>query len=117
MALVDLGPGDCFDGLDPVPAEGASATQVVRIPCGEPHDHEVFHAFEFGDDEQYSGEKETMQLAQESCRDAFVLGVGNADALDQISIWPTADSWAADDRTVLCAAFARDGDQLVGNIR
>ena len=60
---------------------------------------------------------ELIALAGTGCRDAFVGGVGNADALDQISIWPTMASWTEGDRTVLCAAFARDGDQLVGRIR
>lgn len=117
VALIEVGPGDCFNGLTTVTNARATAEVVTRVPCDQPHDHEVFHAFAYGDDERFPGIDVLVGLAESGCRDAFVGNVGNPDALDQVSIWPTSKSWAEGDRTVLCAAFARDGDQLVGSIR
>lgn len=116
-AATDLLPGDCFDGLAVDEGRRARVALVEVVPCSAPHDLEVFHAFTYGDDEAWPGEDEMVRLAEVGCGEAFATQLGERAALEQLAVWPTEASWAEGDRVVVCAAYAADGDALVGNLR
>jgi hypothetical protein len=117
LAADELGVGDCFD-------DGAATEEVVEIadvpavPCDEPHDNEVFHAFELEGDELPADAEIEARVDQE-CVPAFDLFVGTAyetSELDLFAIWPTAGSWDGGDREVLCAVYAMDQSKLEGTV-
>jgi hypothetical protein len=117
LAADELGVGDCFDD-EPSDEEVTEILDVPAVPCGEPHDNEVFHAFELRGDELPS-DAEIEGQVDEECLPAFDRFVGSSyedSELDLFAIWPTAASWAAGDREVLCAVFAIDLSKLEGTV-
>lgn len=114
--VVRLEPGECFDGPDLEEGSTDTARSVTTVPCAEPHLHEVYHAFEFSEDEPFPGDATIVELAEEGCAEAFATRLGDTAALEQLSLWPTEESWSEGDRRVLCAAFPSDGEPLVGRI-
>lgn len=105
VAETDIGGDDVFDSL-PV------------VPCSEPHQLEVYHAFDLADDD-YPGDSEVFEQAAEGCLVAFRGFVGvdfSQSVYDVTPIRPTAESWAEiDDREVLCALFEGDGVLRTGS--
>jgi hypothetical protein len=117
LAADELGVGDCFDD-EPTDGEVTEILDVPAVPCDEPHDNEVFHAFELDGDELPS-EAEIEERVDEECLPAFDRFVGTAyeeSELDLVSIWPTAGSWDDGDREVLCAVYALDLSKLEGTV-
>jgi hypothetical protein len=120
VAAEDLRVGDCFDD------DGGDATDdvteiadVAAIPCGDPHDNEVFHVFELEGDELPSDEA-IFELVGSECLPAFSAFVGSGyetSELDLFPIWPTEVAWKAGDRTVRCSLYAMDGSKLEGSAR
>jgi hypothetical protein len=117
LAADELGVGDCFDD-EPSDEEVTEILDVPAVPCGEPHDNEVFHAFELRGDELPS-DADIEELVDEECLPAFGRFVGTSyeeSELDLFAIWPTERAWAAGDREVLCAVFAMDLSKLEGTV-
>ena len=102
--------GDC------IAESGADADTVIDslpvVPCDEPHQLEVYHAFDLAEGD-YPGDAEVFEQAAEGCLAAFRGFVGldfSESVYDVNPIRPTAESWAQiDDREVLCALFEGDG--------
>jgi hypothetical protein len=123
-AIVDAGSidafhiqvGDCFDDSS---SYDEQVTSLPGVPCSDPHDNEAFAVFDvtfdsFPDEETMSG------LAYESCVDRFEPFVGidyESSVLEVVTLYPTAESWAQDDREVVCALYDMSETKLVGSVR
>lgn len=103
--------GDCM--VDP----GTGMIESVEaVPCSEPHDLEIYHAFNLvGTD--YPADMD-MQ-ADNGCYHAFEPFVGESyerSMYDYMIITPTPESWdELDDREVLCALTSYDGQATFGS--
>jgi hypothetical protein len=87
--------------------------QEELVPCEEPHDLEVFYAYEEeGDDYP---EIEQMNAG---CLEQFEDFVGTAYPVSVLDIWivaPDSKAWHLDaERTVSCSVYDMTGESLVG---
>lgn len=105
-SVLTLRVGDCLDSVD---LAGDSVSDVVTIPCDEPHDAEIFADLELPDG-RYPGIDEVRTAAEDFCLPALEEFVGIPlleSELDVYPLLPTVDSWTADDdRVILCIAVA-----------
>ena len=108
--------GDCFDD----PNYGAEEfTSLPGVPCTDPHDNEAFATFDVSYD-SYPTEDVLAADAQEACVSRFASYVGRdyeSSSLDVVTMYPTRESWAQNDREVVCAVYDMAGDKLVGSVR
>ncbi|MDI2099439.1 septum formation family protein [Ruicaihuangia caeni] len=98
--------GDCFNDTT-----SESIAHVPAVPCSESHDNEVFHIFDMEDGE-YPGDEAIMMAAFEQCVPPFEEFVGMSyeeSVLDVFPITPSGETWAADDREVVCAIWDTTG--------
>lgn len=114
--VFELSVGDCFDDTD-LAAEEVSDVPVVE--CSEPHDNEIYHAFDLADGD-YPGEEEVETKADDGCLAAFDAFVGTPyldSQLEYFAIYPTEQSWTeVDDREVLCAVYDMSLEKLTGTV-
>jgi len=94
--------GDCLP--DPSAATG-EVTEVAVVPCDEPHEGEVFFAYDI-EEEALPATAAMEAIVQEQCLGAnFESFVGmpyDESVLEVTWLEPTAESWAAGDREILC---------------
>lgn len=106
--------GDCLnDG-----SATGEVTTVPTVPCSEPHDSEVYAAFELGQS-SYPGEEIVQGKADAQCLTAFDQFVGEPyleSRLDFAYYYPTAESWASGDREILCVIYDPEGP-VTGSLR
>ena len=100
--------GDCINSSDLADDE---IDEITTVSCDEPHDLEVFHAFDLPEGD-FPGEEAMSEAAEEECVGAFEDYVG-LDYLDSelyiTIINPTEDTWdTADDREILCVLQGED---------
>ncbi|MGR4011014.1 septum formation family protein [Leucobacter sp. 1207-22] len=95
--------GDCTNDI-----ASTEADVLPVVPCAEPHDNEVYHAFDLEDGE-WPGEDAVMAAAEETCVAQFEQFVGvsyDASELDWWPMSPTQGSWEGlNDREVYCLAY------------
>ncbi len=107
--------GDCFQD----PESEREVGELEKVDCEEAHDNEVFAVFDL-DDGAFPGTTELQALAQAGCAERFEGYVGSPleeSDLEVFGIAPTEETWDdADDREVICAAFAPDEPPLEGTI-
>lgn len=116
--------GDCFDdegeedpGVDEdlyVEIQGVSG-----IPCSEPHDNEVFALVDMSFDE-FPGADAIADAGFSACLehfDSYVAAAYEDSALDVFTLHPTAESWAQDDREVVCVLYDLSLAKLNGSVR
>jgi hypothetical protein len=105
-SVLDLSVGDCIDSED---LAGDSVSDVVTVPCDEPHDAEIFAELELPEGD-YPGIDEVRAAAEDFCLPELEEFVGTPlleSDLDVYPLLPTADSWTADDdRLILCIVVA-----------
>ena len=106
--------GDCFRDQ-----EGGDVAGFAVVPCGEPHDNEVFHLFDVGG-ERYPGEESLRETAAERCEGRpFEDYVGSPVAASGYAVYqvvPSPDTWERnDDRTVVCVLYDPGGGTLRGS--
>ncbi len=105
-SVLNLEVGDCLDSADLV---GDSVSDVVTVPCDEPHDAEIFAELELPPGE-YPGLDAVRAEAEDFCLPKLEEFVGVSileSELDVYPLLPTPDSWEADDdRVILCIAAA-----------
>lgn len=114
--VFSLAVGDCFD--DPSESAG-EISDVAIVDCTEPHDNEVFHVIDVADG-TFPGDAALAEQAQAECLPAFEAYVGTTyeeSALDVFPITPTAGSWEAGDRQVVCALYDVDLAKLTGSMQ
>ncbi len=108
--------GDCFDDSSSFDDE---VTSLPGVPCSEPHDNEAFAVVNLTI-ASYPKGGAMIELANETCRDRFESFVGRdyeSSSLDIFTLYPTVESWAQNDREVVCAVYEMDASKLVGTMK
>ncbi len=119
--VFDLEVGDCFN--ERIRSDdGVEVETIVKLPCSDPHDNEVFdeRAFPQEAGTPYPGNSELTAYADGECLDAFEAFVGISYVLSVLEIGtvvPTLDSWVEGDRDLTCVLFDPDGEQLTRSMR
>lgn len=115
--IFELRVGDCKL------ADDASSTELSDtnvVPCGDPHDEEIFYEFDLPDGE-FPAQDAIEQTAWETCDPQFESFVSISEADSSLSyayLSPTADGWEhLDDRTIQCVLYSEDGTQLEGSAK
>jgi len=115
--VFDLAVGTCFDAAD----AALGATEVAQVPivdCAEPHDNEVYAAFDMTATE-FPGFETAEQLAFNECVarfDTFVGVTWEDSELDFTYLYPTDNSWSRGDREIVCAIHRIDGQKSTGSL-
>ena len=114
--------GDCFNDTQDILDSGVAGGEVQDLPglpCSEPHDNEVYAAFDVFFD-SYPGQKSMLEAANDQCLKRFDSFVGrpyDESVLDILPIYPTNDSWSRmNDREVICAIYHIDLKKLTGSM-
>lgn len=108
--------GDCLNTGDMGATE--EVTDVPIVPCAEPHDDEVYHAYDLADGD-FPGEDAILSDAESTCIAEFANFIGLAyeeSALDYWPMYPTEGSWGNGDREVLCIAWDPSGEKVTGTL-
>lgn len=108
--------GDCFDDQ----AAGVTEVEdVPGVPCTEPHDNEIYAAFDL-EMAEWPGEKVAGEVADAGCMERFEAAIGAPYEESVLVFWrliPTAGSWEyRKDREVLCAAYHMDLEKLTQSV-
>ncbi|MGW7421277.1 DUF4190 domain-containing protein [Streptomyces sp. NPDC054813] len=112
---LSLSTGDCFDTPDGT-LTGDLVTDVTHVTCDDAHDGEVFATYDLkGAD--YPGDDSVGDSADHRCyglEDTYAFDLWAVP--DDVAVYyftPSEDSWAAGDRSVVCAfGGATEGDEL-----
>jgi hypothetical protein len=110
-----LGVGDC--ATDDTSLEG-EVQEVTIIDCAEPHASEVYHSYTMTED-SLPDEAGIQTIVEEQCLPAFESFVGvdyYSSIYDVTFLSPTADSWEAGDRELLCLIVDPSGAQVTGSL-
>ena len=112
--------GDCFDNTRSFASdEVGEVSTLPGVPCSEPHDNEVFAIFDV-DFDSFPGDEPMAELAFDQCLARFEGFVGReyeSSVLDITAMYPSAASWAQDDREVICAIYDMNGEKRTGSAR
>ena len=112
--------GDCFDNTQSFASdEAGEVSSLPGVPCSEPHDNEVFAIFDVGY-ESFPGDEPMAELAFDQCLARFENFVGleyESSVLDITALYPSAASWAQEDREVICAVFDMNGEKRAGSAK
>lgn len=94
------------------------------IDCAVPHRYEVFDIFEYEGDgaggTAYPGVAVVQNWAENQCFSRFEAFVGTRWTLSEldIAVWfPTEDSWARGDGSIVCGVMDNSGRRLEGTQR
>lgn len=116
-SIFDVEAGDCFsiEGLDDIES-------VDVVPCEQPHEYEAFAVVEHpaGDDDPYPGEDETLDYADDACRDEFEAYVGAPYEVSELyitSVYPSEATWSLGDRAITCTLREEDEREVTGSAR
>ena len=116
VGVLKLRVGDCLDlsGMAE-PGEDTVVESFTAIPCADPHQGEVFLVEEdfFAATPEFPGQDEVFEQAGNRCVGPFGVFVGapyDETELDFVTLAPTADSWAQDDRGIVCIAVSPTAD-------
>ena len=104
-----LGVGDC--ATDDSSLEG-EVQEVTIIDCNQPHATEVFHSYMLTD-ASLPDEAGVQAIVEEQCLPAFetFVGIDYYSSMYEVTfLSPTADSWDAGDRELLCLIVDPAGD-------
>lgn len=99
--------------------EGETATTVETTGCTREHDAEVFYVTS-ADDGDFPGEVELNKQAESVCIANFEDYVGSSylsSSLDATWMIPTKDSWAQNDRSIVCLARPLDHSKLTSSVK
>ena len=115
----DIRVGDCFN--DQATSDEANEISGVEgVPCGQPHDNEVYAVFN-STFSSFPGVEAMSEAANTGCIDRFEAFVGldyQSSSLYVYPMFPTLESWnQADDRGIVCALYDMDLSQLEGSMR
>jgi hypothetical protein len=109
--------GDCFNDEA---FQSSEIEEIPAVPCSEPHDNEVYAAFDLTG-EKWPGEPKVEELADQGCLERFAAAIGKRyddSVLAYTTITPTEGSWdQVDDREVLCVAYHMEYDKLTATVR
>ena len=110
--VMDVGVGDCL------PDSGGTGTisSMEVVPCSETHSAEVYFSYQVPGD-TFPGD--FSQVSEQQCTPAFQEFVGmpyDQSALVYTTLEPTAESWQAGDRELLCI-IADPAGNVTGSLR
>ncbi len=113
-SVLKLDIGTCFDD----PETFDQVEDVPVVDCDDPHDNEVIANVDLtGDD--YPGQDQVENRATQICYEEFSDYVGisyEASMYDIGWLFPTAETWAAGDREVICFAYDLTLAKITGSI-
>jgi len=120
IGLRDLATGQCFETLEDPDADDKA---VYLVNCTDPHTYEVYDILTYegegaGRGTDYPGVATVQNWAEQACFDRFEGFVGLRWTLSELDIavwWPSEESWARADRTVICTVVSGTGDMVVGS--
>ena len=101
-----------------LPAE-PTATTIESTGCAREHDAEVF-AVASAPDGEFPGADALNRQAESECISAFDAYVGSdylTSTLDATWMIPTKDSWAQNDRSIVCLARPLDHSKLTASVK
>ncbi|MGF1595313.1 MAG: septum formation family protein [Acidimicrobiales bacterium] len=105
--------GDCLVGLD-----GDAVESTRGVPCDQPHEFEVYFAFNLPDGD-FPGDTAAGDHGNQRCYDVFsaFVGVSYEESIyGYTSLVPSQESWEqVDDREVLCLVGNYDGTRKTGS--
>lgn len=107
--------GDCVQDDT---AFGGEAASIVAVPCTDPHNAQVYHELTLTGIDEFDPEA-VSDAAGDGCLEAFEGFVGMPyDRSELLFYWfsPTADSWDAGDRHVICYVWAGEGETLTESL-
>lgn len=118
----DLEAGQCFD---PIEDSRVDELAVWVLDCELPHTNEVYDVITYegegaGPGTSYPGVATVQDWSEQACFDRFEDFVGVRWTVSELDIavwWPSEDSWARADRSVICTVMSDSGDPLVGTRR
>ena len=125
----DLEVGQCFDLSgdvgDTPEGEAGELTGVDEKECDEPHDGEAFAVFQAADvgltGDDYPGDAAVQQAGDARCFEEFEPYVGlpvEQSRWDYLVLFPSEQTWAADDRRFTCVAdLGADGPKAETSAR
>lgn len=120
LGVQSVAVGDCFnDDEDMTTDESIQVTAVAALPCDQPHDNEAYHVYDLPEGE-YPGDEQIREQALAGCTEPFAPYVGvsyEESELEVFPLTPTAESWEADDREVICAVYLSSGEKLSGSVK
>ena len=116
----DVELGDCVAQPVTTTEEVEEVESVKAVPCGEPHDGEVYAVFDLPDGD-FPGDEEVAAAGEERCVKDFETFVGKPyeDSMyDITSLFPTRESWESnDDREYVCIVVAPEGQKATGTLK
>ena len=116
MMATDLRVGDCFDLKDPTAEE---ISDVTARPCTDPHQYELIWTGSMAEG-AYPAKSAFDAFMESNCFSAFDAYVGTAfedSVLDIYWLYPLEDGWNSGDRSVQCAAYHPNDEQLTGSVK
>lgn len=120
VGWASLSVGDCFNRIAD---SDASDLAVWRVDCAVPHRYEVYDVIGLDLERPADGSfpaAEIAQRAEEQCVERFEGFVGvrwTVSELDVEAWWPSEQSWARGDSSVICAVMELSGDLMTGSQR
>jgi hypothetical protein len=105
--------GDCFNDL----SSYDQVASVPGVPCSDLHDNETFAVFDVSFN-NYPADGNMDELAYDACMAQFVSFVGRdyeTSSLEISTMYPSPESWAENDREVVCAVYDVNDNQLIGS--
>ena len=109
--------GQCI--LLPEDKSATTATTLEKTSCTREHDAEVF-AVASALDGDFPGAEALNRQAETDCISAFDAYVGSdylTSTLDATWMIPTKDSWAQNDRSIVCLARPLDHSKLTSSVK
>ena len=114
--------GQCFDTIDDARVTDLA---VWLLDCAEPHTYEVYDVVTYEGDgagrgTSYPGVATVQDWSEQACYDRFEAFVGVRWTISELDIavwWPSEESWARADRSVICTVMSDTGDELTGTQR
>jgi hypothetical protein len=113
VAYHELKMGDCI--MEP----GETVIGVSLVPCGTPHDDEVF-AVVRDSGPTYPGDDRRSDAEQKECARHFFSYVdrdAHTSSLNISTIGPSREGWVDGDRLALCLTGLRSGEKLTSSVR
>ncbi len=123
LRAIDLEVGVCIEDASAFTGRQVNEiTETDAIACRLPHQAEVYARTDLAgqDEAPFPGVGALRQQAQDDCRDRFEAFVGirwTRSELEIAALWPSPQSWAVGDRSIVCAVFRLDGRPLTGTAR
>ena len=121
MGAFSIRLGDCFDNTGPLGGDSAGqVSSLPGVPCGDPHDNEVYAVFDVTMTE-FPGDEKMSEVAFTECISRFAGFVGTdyqSSSLDVTSLYPSTESWnRQNDREVICAVYDMNNGKLTGSMK